>query len=732
MVRKMKFRKEIKKLAIVFAAAVLFLLPACSSQAEQPLNTFSPEDTVQESLPPTVAPDKLTYHMESVKSYGSTAPLVAHDGTVYQEVWVDGSVCVVSIYPESKYIYGESGLFGIYAMCSAEDGLWLLEKQWGLETGLDHDDFRLVKISYNGEKLLDITLDDTSNSTYELACDGLGYCYVLLEETLWIVSPSGEVRGLPGQGVGGTFLTSSDSRAYVWYSSDTYKLYELTPDMSAPGDAGYISMDSVTMKSSSGTYRLFNGICGYVAMKDAGSAIYGITADGSEVEVFNFSKMQIPRVTAWSIFDLGDGTYYFYAGGDNDFLLVPGGAPEKTTLKMAVFMDTINYTLCVSDFNAASEKYYIDMVNYCADGRSIQDAITLLNTELMAGNGPDIICFDNRISPNFYGAAGFLTDLNPFIENDITLSRDDILLADLMEQNGSLYALAANFRIETWYTFSPSLDGRTGWSYDDFLSMEDGLPDNAAMTSLTTPEDFYAECLTGYIAAALDWDNGVCSFNNEAFTKILDISASIGASAADVSYCALKYTSISSPQSIAEIESGAGTGANFVGWPTIDGSCGSIVSFSERFAISSRCTAPEGAWEFICSVLYSDTALKNMTVFTAPVLKSELEADINDLLHPEEEYASSYITQDEDGIYYVDGQYYGETDPRTAPALISQAQADKFYQLLEDVHLVAGVERTIKNIATNEAQYFFHGDISASDAAKRIESKVKLYIGERT
>lgn len=101
------------------------------------------------------------------------------------------------------------------------------------------------------------------------------------------------------------------------------------------------------------------------------------------------------------------------------------------------------------------------------DAKASEDAIKKLNTELMAGKGPDVIIMDG-LPVNSYVEKGILKDLKPHIDS---LSGDAVLLPNIVEafnNGGSVYTMPVSFSL-------PALLGRQGdiEGITDYASLAD-------------------------------------------------------------------------------------------------------------------------------------------------------------------------------------------------------------------------------------------------------------------
>lgn len=97
------------------------------------------------------------------------------------------------------------------------------------------------------------------------------------------------------------------------------------------------------------------------------------------------------------------------------------------------------------------------------DGNSREDAIKKLNTELMAGKGPDVIILD-ELPAKSYMEKGILMDLKPHIDG---LSGDAALLPNIVEaftENGSVYMMPVSFSLPMVGGRQADMDGITDYA----------------------------------------------------------------------------------------------------------------------------------------------------------------------------------------------------------------------------------------------------------------------------
>lgn len=103
------------------------------------------------------------------------------------------------------------------------------------------------------------------------------------------------------------------------------------------------------------------------------------------------------------------------------------------------------------------------------DAKAREDAVKKLNTELMAGKGPDVIILDG-LPVNSYEAKGILKDLKPHIDS---LTGDAALLPNIVEafnHGGSVYTMPATFSVPMVIGRKDVIEGIT-----DYASLADAV-----------------------------------------------------------------------------------------------------------------------------------------------------------------------------------------------------------------------------------------------------------------
>lgn len=188
----------------------------------------------------------------------------------------------------------------------------------------------------------------------------------------------------------------------------------------------------------------------------------------------------------------------------------------------------------INEYEALYPERTVEYQIALESGGSTADAITALNTALLAGSGPDVILLDG-LDWRAYQERGLLEDLSPWVDTQSLVSN---IAAPFLEEDGSVCALPARFAVpvlvgsEADLAAAFDLDGLAGW-----------LREKAARPAYDCQSNDYYEPLDepyglGFISTRqlLDFaletsapaltENGV---NGEAVAQVLDFVQQVGA-----------------------------------------------------------------------------------------------------------------------------------------------------------------------------------------------------------
>ncbi len=433
--------------------------------------------------------------------------------------------------------------------------------------------------------------------------------------------------------------------------------------------------------------------------------------------------------------------------------------PQKEIITLATQSLGWNVRSSIIDFNRKNDRYRIEVRDYSEynnydseDEADWSAGLTKLKTEILSGNVPDILDLSGLPLKQFANK-GFLEDLYPWLDSDPEVSRDALIPSVLkaLEINGGLYQTCDGFGVQTVVGASAVVGDKPGWTLEQYRAALAGMPEGCEpFDRYTTRPGMLSTCLSLDGDSFVNWNTGECSFDSEAFVALLEFVNSFPAEFQfdeDAQWSVddeppariargeqmLYAQSISYLDGMAELEAIFGGEMTFIGYPTAygTGNMFDVNGGGGSYAMSSKCSNKEAAWEFLRQFFSESYQDKN--TWRLPTNINSFEKKLKSAMTP------SYVTDsngnpvlDENGdkieIDYGSWSWGGVTvqyHPMT------QAEADQVRQLIETTSKTNSFDEEIYNIVLEGAAPFFDGQRSAQEVAKQIQSKAMLYVNEQ-
>ena len=371
--------------------------------------------------------------------------------------------------------------------------------------------------------------------------------------------------------------------------------------------------------------------------------------------------------------------------------------PTEITLYQAAFSD-LPLTVYASEFQKLYPEYRVTVI----EAKSAEEKELAL-TELGAGKGYDIYLLRETQWQQLRDADVF-EDLLPWMNADSSAPLDVMRpgIRQALTKNGSLYRLPVGYTISTYAVdpnrleaFTPEAVLAACMSSDvplyPFIANsggEDGFTYAPAMAAL---------CARDYVDAV----QASCSFDSDSFRAQLqllklqetakaepfpcngllyyDVIADVGT----IAYDAERYLLPPMEQYV------------FCGYPS-DHADGSVLHFSELFAVNTSSRQKSGAYAFLHYLL------------TQPCQETmRLRLPVNDPV--------------------LQTQLAGQLEKEA----ITQREIELFYQLVDGLRTADYPTATVEQIIREELAPYLAGDATEDEAAERIQSRVYLYLQEQ-
>ena len=634
------------------------------------------------------------------------------------------------------------------------------EEQYTGDYYHNEQNYDVVILSPEGEELSRAPVDlDTTNTwlnTYNIAKDLDGNLIVVMEMTLQAIAPDGSIAwSMQLDNYVNSMVTLADGSVAVMLFGD--KGPELRPIDFEKKELG----ESFPIPDSAWT--LFPGDENYDFYYTSGMFLYGFKLGEAEpVPVLNWMSCDIngDSVASQALKISSDGSIMGittdYSGGSIDTQLftltrVPADSlPKKQILTVAQLEYNPDYQLTnrMVRFNRSHDNVrleYLDYSQYNTES-DFTAGITKFNTEVMAGNLPDIIP-TNQIAYRQIASKGLLEDLYPYLDKDPELKREDFFpnLLSALEVNGGLYQVVSGFSVETLCGAASIVGDTPGWTYDDFNAALEKMPEGCTpLEPYVTRDQVMSSLLYADMDSFVDWTTGKVNFESDNFKQLLQFVKQFPAeynwdehdnseSTQDLlrqGRQMLTQTYLYGLDSILWNGANFGGQATYIGWPTSSG-VGSIMRFENGFAMSRSCADKDAAWEFFRSML---TESGQTNQYNIPSNRNVFNKQLEDFMTPRyRKDADGNILLDENGekIEESRGGWIDDSGVEHHIYAMTQEQADEVLSIIETCTKVASYDTSIYDIVNEQAQAFFADQKSVDEVARLIQSKANIYVNEQ-
>ncbi|MBQ6926925.1 MAG: extracellular solute-binding protein [Oscillospiraceae bacterium] len=593
-------------------------------------------------------------------------------------------------------------------------------------------------------------LDDKGNA---IVSAGQGLRAIGLDgRDAYEISVNGYINGIIGLPDGRIAVsTSGEENLVSILDSDTGKL-----------------VDGVKMNVE--TYNTVTGNKDYDFYYTSGAYFYGCRlGDEEPTKLFNWIGCDVngSRVTVLDVSDEGvvTGVLTDYNTKTRQYSTelvsikqVPSDTvPHKQPIKLAVMYLDFGVQDMIIDFNRRNDQYRIEVVDYSeygtdANGNSI--GATKLNTEILSGNVPDILCLSG-LSYRQLANKGILEDLYPYIDADPELQRSDFFpnVLQAMEVDGKLCSTVSSFFISSAIGAASVVGDEPGWTYDEFNEALASMPEGCtAFDQYVTRDSILSTCLALDMTDYVDWGSGTVRFDSPDFIRLLNFANSFPSEFDWENYDWAREESVeerlaqgkqmlvqTSAYSIDDIfynnyTQFMGGKVTYIGYPTSHGT-GNMISFAgdSGYALSSKSPYKDAAWQFLRTFFTKN--YQSESVYSLP---SRL--DVFD--EKAAEASTVQYQQNAEGQFLLDDN--GEKIPvvRTTIWNKETQQTEEIYALTEDqvqqireliltTTKVADYNQEILDIVKEQAAPFFAGQKTAEEVAKLVQSKANIYVNEQ-
>lgn len=641
------------------------------------------------------------------------------------------------------------------------------------------EDFKLVSTTDLSSLKDNYEGDENNNYFYvnSYTEDSEGNGYTSVNNDIMVTDSSGKylytvkLEGEASSGNSGTningIICGKDGTVYV----QLYRWSNVDDNYTSSYSAKVL--DTATGKLTDTEYEMTVGYYGgrgngtssdYDFISSDNTSLFGYNVvSGEKTPIIDWVKSGIDTTAQESVIVTPDGRVVYsahdykvsegggYSYSSNDLILHiltkidPSTVPDKQLI--SVYCMWLNYDLkrSITNFNKESDKYQIEVTSYedQDSNGSYDEKIKRLNNDLVAGKIPDILLVDSNIPFESYVSKGLIADLNGFFEKDETIKREDYLenVLEAFSMDGKLYRIAPSFNIQTLAAKKSIVGDKTSWTVDEFLEVAKNNPDAKMFGDEMTNSNFLNQMIMMNIGSYINYETGECHFDSDSFKKLLEYAKdnfpteiNYDELYSDDNYwqeremayregkAILRSEYIYNLRTLKYDEVGyMGEETTFIGVPS-DNGCGSTIYPNTTLAVMAKAKNPDGAWEFIKTLLSDEAQSSNMNSGLP------LKLSAYDKLKEKAKEKPYWENEKGEKEYYDDNVWVGEQQFVCEPN--TDEDNEKIMNFIKSVTNVRSYDSDLFKIIDEETQAYFSGQKSVDEITDLIQNRVSTYVNE--
>lgn len=461
--------------------------------------------------------------------------------------------------------------------------------------------------------------------------------------------------------------------------------------------------------------------------------------------VFNFTQKDyiINDLYGMEAGESGDMRFLVQLDGDCTLLTLKESdippVSEKQEIVLAFAMEHPALNKVIVRFNRQSDKYHLSVLTP-EDGESMAEFSERIRLEISAGRGPDMLGHD------------LIYDITPYVENGYLECLDDVItdessyLQAALEGcriDGRLYGIPYDCTLSFAVYPESFTGGRSSWSMAEMIK----AVENSGV-KLLQPGCRGMDIVMDYAlrdnsdTTYIDWEKGESHLTEKPFLELLAFAKK---------YADTEGQKEETGRLIAAGEAFAVAGTmsamdrmNYlytcfqeepalIGYPRVEGN-GIYVGCRELYVnVNSGCK--EGAKEFLRYLISEEAQCKYVQynvyeevdrtggavwgyMADFPVHLGAFQLLLDKTQEIDTGEFSKYTGGVEGGVYY-------------SPAPYTEEQEQWFYFLLENAQPAKFNVSAISGMVSEELAPYFAGDVTAEQAAEKLNNRVQLYLNER-
>lgn len=466
----------------------------------------------------------------------------------------------------------------------------------------------------------------------------------------------------------------------------------------------------------------------YVQDENLGFLAYSLTKEPKLLFRLQDLEPTVPN-GAWFVAEIGEYEYLFatWLESQNYYFTVTGQweplpETEKTVLTVGSFTEYAGGSILrkATLFNILHPGVELQVKMYSVDENTpggyveAADANDALQRDILNGEGPDILILDQYgFASGVYTGNGYLADLAPLMAGDEAFEKKNYFYNLWETDSGTVSYMPLSFELATMAT-GKEITGEGGWTPSEALAL-------AKETG--TPFVCYADSVKEYVLGDgfVNYIEGnTCNFVDGEFAAMLELLKLEDQDLQMEDFRLRKRLVLGEKMYIWNASDLLFAKAHYgdyslMGVPNPQRETINII-IPYGVGIAEHCVDKEVAWEFVKMMM--DTS-GNWSLGFGITRNSVMEAFEEAMLPAEDPNSALAHT----------GYSVGEEELVGQP--LSRAQVEYLLEQIEQAKPQM-VDVDLKTIVQEECDAFFAGDKTAEEVAELVQSRVRIYLSERS
>lgn len=652
----------------------------------------------------------------------------------------------------------------------ADGCVYALLNAWSVDENGEYEssDMELTKFDVQGSQVLTqnvqelLTNEEGWISGREIEVDAQGRVYILGDEEVWLfdeeLKPVGTVDASSNAMTGriSSWGRGADGKIYVVQiiygeseSKCTLSEIDFESKRLGEGHEGFpISYNGGVVQDAEGNFWTYSD-----------TTMYKYDPETQEKEnVFTWLESNINGDSVRDFSILPDGrimlVYMDWQSDDSGVALLTKTDASEVVQKQQIVIATMYMSqelqAAAVNFNKTNDTYQIVIRTYVDQDswseNAYADARVRLNNDITSGNCPDIIDLSS-VNASQLAAKGVFEDLSPYLDKSTVLDRENMFdsVLNAYTYDGVLVSVPDSFELQTIIGSTAQVGDQMGWTLEEMVAFADAHPGQDLFDDMSKETMMYY--LLGYnMDSFVDWNEGTCNFDSQEFKSLLEFvsrypdrdaiewyedkpSTPTRIQNDEVLLINTHIYELDDIQLYVEMFKGDVTP---IGFPNGDGNSGCILMASGCYAITTKSEMKDGAWEFIEQYLTRENPWMR---FGFPNSRSELDKMAEEMLRVEyvlDENGEPMLDENGEPMIQGGSHGYGWGDFYYDFRKPTKEEVDMVLELIEVAVPASSNNEQLMEIINEEAAPFFHGQKSADEAAKIIQSRMQIYVSENS